>query len=449
MAPQLAVQNTFLHLIDNEVEEEEDQPEMTRCATEPVSAAHSRKFSQSMSLASASTDADDIEEGPRLLRDTTFDAFEMPCALGDGDIPGDGAVDDAEDVQPGMTRSSTWDPFEADVQDSLEPSGVVLPSLLSAMLPSMCTKLGMSTPSASMRGAHLTSGSASQAESHAKPQDSVKLLPAAIAEAAETRAMSTTKASPQLAADISCTYLPNGVVRMQWAADSRRFAGRSATAVSPAFSADVPGIGTLTFKIIIHAAAMHKTKGSCNFQSSRGHSVIELKCESQLPSAAVCRADKSYRVHVNKVAGSRLGIDLESRSGEPWWIKTMSDGLISQWNCEHPEQKVNLGDSIVEVNGVSGDLAKVRDACTKCGPLSMVLQRDPEASPSFDVRFGIGGGSVPAQKMRGPVRHDFAAESCCGLRSGDQVWDLLSAVDKTARKVRVVCELARVSTRSP
>jgi len=386
-------------------------------------------LTQSFSLMSASTDDDGA--GPLISRDTTFDAFEMPCKLGKGDGVADHSEEEEEeDAQPGIGRSSTFDPFEADVQDATEPRNMALPSLLASILPTTCTRPGAEAPAESASAPALVPGS--QAVLKGNPQGKPK------------------DEAAQAVADISCTHLPSGTVRMHWAADSRRFAGRSATAVSPAFSVDLPSVGPLTFKIIIHAAATHGAKGSCNFQSSRGQAVIELKCESQLPSSASGRADETYRVHVDKVQGSRLGIDLESKNGEPWWIKTMGSGLISQWNHEHPAQRVNSGDSILEVNGVSGDLAKVRDACTKSGTLNIVLRRAGVTAPSFDVRFGIGGGgAVPAQRMRGPVRHDFAAESCCGLRAGDQVWDLMSAVDKNARKVRVVCELARVGPRSP
>jgi len=256
-------------------------------------------------------------------------------------------------------------------------------------------------------------------------------------------AQSAGRSVQQLAPDVSCAYLPDGVVRMQWEADSRRFAGRAATAVSPAFAVEVPGLGQQTFKIVVHAADTHgASKRGCNFQAVGGHATIELKCESQVP-------EDTYVVLVDKVGCARLGMDLESRTGESWRVKAVGSGLIAQWNQEHPEARVAPGDSILEVNGVSGDLPKVREACTRRGALRLVLRRGEQSAPSFAVRFGIGGGVVPAQPMRGPVRHDFAAESCCGLPAGDSVWDLLSAADGRARKVRVVCELARVQPLAP
>merc|ERR1719188_737041 len=138
--------------------------------------------------------------------------------------------------------------------------------------------------------------------------------------------------------------------------------------------------------------------------------------------------DDTYVVVVEKTMGARLGLDLQSRMGEPWWVKGIDSGLIAKWNLEHPEERVNLGDSLLEVNGVR-DLAKVRTTCMQRGYLRLVMRRARPAAPSFDVHFGIATATTLAQPMRGPVRHDFMTESCCSLRSGDEVWDLSSAVE--------------------
>jgi hypothetical protein len=245
----------------------------------------------------------------------------------------------------------------------------------------------------------------------------------------------------QLAPDISCSYLPEGVARMQWDVDSRRLGGRSTTVVSPAFPVDVPGLGRKSFKLVVNAAANASAgKRGCNFQATGGHASIELKCESRVP-------DDTYVVVLRKPQGARLGMDLEAREGGLWTVKAIGSGLVEQWNQEHSEEmRVSVGDSILEVNGVSGDLAKVREACGQLGSVSLLLRRAKQAAWNFDLRFGIGGGAVPMQPMLGPVRNDVATESCCGLRTRDQVWDLLSAADRRAKKVRIVCELTKVQS---
>mmetsp|Transcript_14903 Transcript_14903/g.37060 ORF Transcript_14903/g.37060 Transcript_14903/m.37060 type:complete len:395 (-) Transcript_14903:237-1421(-) len=387
MAPQLAVQNTFLHVVDDEIDEE-DPGKVVRAQSVPVlSSASMDKMPRMDSIEELSTDSSDgDEEHGCITREFTFDAFEMPCNLCD------------------------WVG-----QFQLAP---LQPSLL---LPQASAMRGVLQD-----GFGLQVGAPSEADKHARP---------GTARQAETG----------LGFDTSCMHLPGGVVRMQWEADSRRFAGRSAAAVSPTFLLDLPGLGAHTFKIIVQAAAAQGgARGGRNFQATQGHAAITLKCESQIPSFACKATADTYVVVLDKAEGTRLGLDLESRKGESWWIKSINAGLIAKWNLEHPEERVNVGDSILEVNGVSGDLAKVREACTQRGALRLVFRRVGQASPSFDVRFGIGGGTVPAQPMRGPVRHDFSAESCCDLPTSEGVWDLLSAVDRSAKKVRVVCEISSV-----
>jgi len=200
---------------------------------------------------------------------------------------------------------------------------------------------------------------------------------------------------------------------------------------------DVPGLGRQSFKLVVHAATSGGAgRRGYNFQAAGGHASIELKCESRVP-------DDTYVVVLRRPQGARLGMDLEAREGGLWRVKAIDSGLVQQWNQEHPEEtRVNVGDSVLEVNGVHGNLAKVREACGQLGSVRLLLRRAKQAAWSFAVRFSIGGGPVPMQPMRGPVRHDFAQESCCALPAGYEVWDLLSAVDRNARKVRIICELA-------
>jgi len=425
MAPQVAVQKTFIHLVDND--EEQGQQSLVRSVTAPVA----KKVDL---IEDVSTDEEDFSDEPVCIsREITFDAFEMPCNLGD-DVPCDGSgrpEEEKEEPQPQICRSKTFDPFEADVQDEMP----LAPSQPNLLAPQTCT-FGVVLPhGVPLQAAALSMPAAgSMVQMVDQPCVQADVL-------RKTLDVGVSASSRQIAPDVSCTYLPEGVVRMQWEADSRRFAGRSATAVSPAFSVEVPGLGPQTFKIVLHAAVAHgAAKRHCNFQAVGGHGTIELKCESQVP-------DDTYVVVVDRVEGAQLGMDLESRTGVAWRVKAIGDGLIEQWNQEHQEQRemrVSPGDSILEVNGVSGDLAKVREACAQRGSLRLVMRRASQAAPTFDVRFGVGGGAVAAQPMRGPVRHDFAAESCCGLPAGGHVWDLLSAADRAVKKVRVVCELAHV-----
>jgi len=238
---------------------------------------------------------------------------------------------------------------------------------------------------------------------------------------------------PSGSKSVSCSYLPGGIARIRWLVDARRLSGHDTTLVSPAFSMDLPGCGQQDFKLVVHSAYGHGGKGGAGFRNAKGRGRMELKCEVQLQG--------EYDITITKVEGSRLGVDLASQDGEPWGIQSIGDGLVMQWNQENPDVRVLPGDRILQVNGVSGNPSNVRAECARNGTLRMKLQRSRQDS-TFEVSFGVGGAvanpALPA--MRGTVVHRFSEQSCCGLRQ--TVFDFLSAVDKSARKVAIHVEVA-------
>eukprot|EP00438_Fugacium_kawagutii_P012287 Skav236754 [mRNA] locus=scaffold2899:175040:175987:- [translate_table: standard] len=54
-------------------------------------------------------------------------------------------------------------------------------------------------------------------------------------------------------------------------------------------------------------------------------------------------------------------------------IMTVTGGLAEKWNQEHPELPISRGDSILEVNGVSGDLTQMLDRCKTDTELQLTL----------------------------------------------------------------------------
>jgi len=251
----------------------------------------------------------------------------------------------------------------------------------------------------------------------------------------DTAAVQQTLPTPVAAGSKSvlCSYAPGGSARIRWLVDARRLSGHDTTLVSPAFSVDLPGCGLQDFKIVVHSAAAQGTKGGAGFRNAKGRGRIELKCEVHLQGES--------DIVLEKTEGTRLGVDLTSQDGEPWCIQSISDGLIMQWNEEHPGTNVLPGDRILEVNGVRGDPNAVRAECGRSGVLRMRLQRKKE-DPAFEVSFGVGGlvQATVLPAMCGPVVHRFDEQSCCGLRDG--AFDLLAAVDKSARKVAIHIEVA-------
>lgn len=65
------------------------------------------------------------------------------------------------------------------------------------------------------------------------------------------------------------------------------------------------------------------------------------------------------------------------------------------------------------------------------------------ANPVVHFRIGVGNGYSVAQPdtLRGPVQHDFAMKSICGLPAGQDEWDFSKAVDEVTQTFVVCLEI--------
>jgi len=68
------------------------------------------------------------------------------------------------------------------------------------------------------------------------------------------------------------------------------------------------------------------------------------------------------------------------------------------------------------------------------------VSNPPMGFPEVGVRVRAGKGSF-AKAPRGPVLHNFAEKSCCGLAKSEQEWDFKSAVDES-KTVTITVEIA-------
>uniref|UniRef100_A0A7S2L4Z9 PDZ domain-containing protein n=1 Tax=Zooxanthella nutricula TaxID=1333877 RepID=A0A7S2L4Z9_9DINO len=245
---------------------------------------------------------------------------------------------------------------------------------------------------------------------------------------------------------VACTYLPGGGAHVRWDVDARRFAGHDTTVVSPAFVMDLPGFGPQHFKVVVHSATTRNSRGGTGFRMAKGRGRVELKCDARLPEPARdSREGEQYVIVLDKRDGDKLGVDLASQDGEPWWVKAITGGLFREWNETHPVCQVAPGDSIRSANGVSRSAGEVQEECKKVGTLRLVMQRGRVDAPRFNISFGVGpggntaGGEAPG--MRGPVCHSFAEQSCCGLKRVEEEFDMQAVVDKASRKVAIHVEV--------
>lgn len=69
---------------------------------------------------------------------------------------------------------------------------------------------------------------------------------------------------------VACTVLPSGGASVRWDVELRRFTGRDATVVSPAFIMDLPAFGAHSFKVA-WAESVSKLPPPCSQLPSQGH----------------------------------------------------------------------------------------------------------------------------------------------------------------------------------
>lgn len=84
--------------------------------------------------------------------------------------------------------------------------------------------------------------------------------------------------------------------------------------------------------------------------------------------------ERMYKVTLKKVEGQKLGLDVDymaERSVLP--ILVISGGIAEQWNKQHPERKMTPGDSVVEVNGIRGNVALMLEKCKADPTLELTI----------------------------------------------------------------------------
>eukprot|EP00434_Breviolum_minutum_P010195 symbB.v1.2.008998.t1/scaffold565.1/size187815/11 len=83
-----------------------------------------------------------------------------------------------------------------------------------------------------------------------------------------------------------------------------------------------------------------------------------------------------FQIKVTKTYGkTRLGIDVDLTDGFGLLIDQVGEGLIKDWNQNHPELAAMKGDRIVAVNGVRGDPAQITEVCKNQAVLQIFVQR--------------------------------------------------------------------------
>jgi len=84
---------------------------------------------------------------------------------------------------------------------------------------------------------------------------------------------------------------------------------------------------------------------------------------------------REFTVEVVKTPESKLGVDVDHQDGLTLFVDQVTDGIIRAWNQQNPEQQVQHGDRIIEINGLRGDVHKLIDECKKSQTLVMKVRK--------------------------------------------------------------------------
>mmetsp|Transcript_31977 Transcript_31977/g.56526 ORF Transcript_31977/g.56526 Transcript_31977/m.56526 type:complete len:372 (-) Transcript_31977:52-1167(-) len=85
---------------------------------------------------------------------------------------------------------------------------------------------------------------------------------------------------------------------------------------------------------------------------------------------------EEYNITLDRTSGDMLGVDViqsEHPSEAVMVIEGIRGGLVAKWNEEHPDAVVSVGDRIIAVSGVRGNLEAMIEQCKKEEMLELTL----------------------------------------------------------------------------
>jgi len=95
-----------------------------------------------------------------------------------------------------------------------------------------------------------------------------------------------------------------------------------------------------------------------------------------LPRCARFDAENERTACIDRSGEGRLGVKIDDSDNVSLVIIHVGPGLIAEWNGEHRDLEISVGDRIVEVNGVRGDAAQIYKECTTAATLSIKFVKE-------------------------------------------------------------------------
>jgi len=98
----------------------------------------------------------------------------------------------------------------------------------------------------------------------------------------------------------------------------------------------------------------------------------------------------------DKLPDEALGIEVETLDSETALVLDIKDGAFRRWNKENKGRAVNIGDKIIEVNGISGNSTQILQTLKSSSRLDLQLQRSQLVQVSLDLAGKDLGLSIVA-----------------------------------------------------
>mmetsp|Transcript_29415 Transcript_29415/g.51569 ORF Transcript_29415/g.51569 Transcript_29415/m.51569 type:complete len:250 (-) Transcript_29415:61-810(-) len=107
-----------------------------------------------------------------------------------------------------------------------------------------------------------------------------------------------------------------------------------------------------------------------------------------LPPKTVDSSQKKWQVSLTKVPENRnVGLEVDYSSGDTLKVKTIKDGLVRKFNEANPENAVQEGDIITEINGRAGDNMAMMDLVKSSDNLNIVFNRGQLSKKTWQVKL--------------------------------------------------------------
>merc|ERR1711974_322043 len=87
-----------------------------------------------------------------------------------------------------------------------------------------------------------------------------------------------------------------------------------------------------------------------------------------------------FTMEINRVDGAKLGILTRGHELQPFGVPALEivsvkEGLVMNWNREHPDKQAQVGDLILEINGIGKDVLQMYDAFVNHSRLALRIHR--------------------------------------------------------------------------